>query len=165
MSEHNDIVVFMIPDFIDINSPWRVLPYGIHDATMNEVEERYAITEHRKLLFDGFQKGAEYLWRAGCRVIFLDGSFITEKEKPNDFDVCWDPTGVSPRQLNPVFFDFSNKRAAQKKQFKGEFFPSTAKADSTSFFIDFFQIDKYTGTAKGIVRIHSPLATSKGGNS
>lgn len=26
--------------------------------------------------------------------VFLDGSFITQKEQPNDYDLCYEPTGV-----------------------------------------------------------------------
>jgi hypothetical protein len=54
--KHNDIVVFMIPDLIELGpqSPWAVLPPGIHDATLEEVGLRFATTPHRKWLFDGF---------------------------------------------------------------------------------------------------------------
>jgi len=51
----------------------------------------------------------------------------------------------------PVFFDFSNLRRAQKQRFGGEFFLAHYPADLVgTAFLDFFQIDKYTGNRKGI---------------
>lgn len=87
----------------------------------------------------------------------MDGSFVTIKAVPNDFDVAWDPNGVDlPRLkiLEPVFFDFFNSRAAQKAKFFGEFFPSSASADPAgNTFLEFFQIDKHTGNQKGIIAL------------
>ena len=143
----------MIPDFVDIGSPWKVLPPGIHEATMKEIEARFAISGHRKHLFLGLQKGVRALCNAGCRIILLDGSFITEKPTPKDYDACWDPRGVDITKLDPVFLDFSNKRKKQKAHYYGEFFPAYAKADGVNIFSVYFQIDIHTGKLKGIIRI------------
>ena len=65
-----------------------------------------------------------------------------------------DPTGIAPGRLDPVFCDFSHQRAAQKAQFKGEFFPSSLFcADVGRSFLEFFQTDQYSGKRKGIVVI------------
>src|SRR3546814_6451323 len=63
---------------------------------------------------------AETLRRAGCRVMFLDGSFVTDKELPEDFDGCWDAHGVNAIALDPVLLDFEDSRARQKEKFGGE---------------------------------------------
>jgi hypothetical protein len=156
--QHNNIVVYVIPDFVDVDigGLWKVLPPGVHDATLEEVESRFATSERRKRLFSGFREGVMALRKAGCRKIFLDGSFITEKPVPADFDVCWDPMGVDIVKLDPVFLDFSDGRRKQKEHFHGEFFPASLLADGKHFFFDFFQIDKYTGNAKGIICIKFP---------
>ena len=146
----------MIPDFIDVGAPWHVLPPGVHDATLEQVEDRFAKSNHRKTLFSGFKSGVMALSKAGCRTILLDGSFVTSKPIPGDFDACWDPIGVDPKKLDPCLLDFSNQRRAQKQKFGGEFFPGTFLADGNRFFADFFQIDKHTGNPKGIVRIRLP---------
>ena len=87
----------------------------------------------------------------------MDGSFVTTKTVPNDFDVAWDPAGVDLLRLKilePVFFDFANARAAQKAKFFGEFFPSSINADPAgNTFLEFFQIDKHTGNQKGIIAL------------
>lgn len=83
----------------------------------------------------------------------MDGSFVTAKEVPGDFDGCWSPEGVDPEVLDPVLLDFSNLRAAQKEKYGGELFVSDVLADFVSerTFLEFFQTDKETGRAKGIV--------------
>lgn len=143
----------MIPGSVDIGGPWNVLPPGVHNATLKEIEARFATSDYRKLLYSGFRNGVTALRKAGCRKIFLDGSFITEKPMPADFDACWDPVGVNPTKLDPVLLDFNNRRKEQKKCFHGEFFPANLLADGKHFFFDFFQIDRYTGNAKGIICI------------
>jgi hypothetical protein len=144
----------VIPLSVDINGLWNDLPPGIHDATLDEIEQRFATNPKRKKLFEGLKAGILALRAAGCREVFLDGSFISEKPEPGDFDACWDPTGVDASKLDPVLLDFKDGRRNQKKKYYGEFFVSSASADRTRTFVKFFQIEKHTGKAKGIVRIH-----------
>jgi hypothetical protein len=148
--------VDMIPEFIDIGSPWPVLPPGVHDAALDEVKNRFAVSDRRKFLFAGFENAVAALRDAGCRVILLDGSFVTAKPVPGDFDVCWETAGVDPTKLDPIFLDFSDKRKRQKQRFGGEFFPAHALADVRHCFRDYFQVDKYTGRTKGIICIRFP---------
>jgi hypothetical protein len=144
----------VIPLLIDIGSLWKVLPPGIHDSTLDEVREFFTSSLRRKELFKGLSRSCKSLKSAGCSVIYLDGSFVTDKPIPGDFDVCWDPTNVDPNKLDTVFLDFGNGRANQKSKYGGEFFPSSAKADGSHTFVEYFQIDKDTGMNKGIICIH-----------
>ena len=151
--KHNDIVVFMIPESVDIGGSWKVLPCGLYDATLEDVKNRFATNETRKILYDGLLRACKSLQTAGCTVIYLDGSYVIDKPFPGDFDVCWDPTHVDQKKLDPVFLDFSDRRKNQKKKYGGEFFPSSSTADGHRTFIEFFRIDKETGSEKGIIRI------------
>ena len=152
---YNTIVVSMVPAFIDLaGSPWPVLPPGIHLGTLSEVEERFATNPGRRGQFRGLIAALISLRGAGCIRVFLDGSYMTAKPSPNDFDACWDPEGVNPAFLDPILLTFDNNRAAQKAKYKGEFFPSTIPADAVgTIFIEFFQVDRFTGARKGIVAI------------
>lgn len=143
----------MIPKFIDIGSIWEVLPPGIHDATLKEIEQRFAITGRRMELFKGFERGVKSLKKAGCKVVLLDGSFISTKTIPGDFDALWDTTDVDLTKIDPILLEFSNGRKKQKLKYFGEFFPSISKADSFRTFEEYFQIDKETGNAKGIIQV------------
>ena len=152
------LYVSMIPGLIKIpGSPWPVLPQGLHFADLGAVANRFATNPWRRSIFDGLIDGVRNLLTAGCTRIFLDGSYVTGKPKPQDFDACWDPTGVDSRKLDPVFLDFSNQRATQKARFKGEFFPSSMiSIDVGQSFVDFFQVDRYSGHKKGMVVIDLP---------
>jgi hypothetical protein len=89
---------------------------------------------------------------AGCQTAYVDGSFVTGKEVPRDFDACWDTAGVDATALDPVLLIFSSQRAAQKAKFGGELFPASIAADPQGqTFLEFFQIDKDSGRAKGII--------------
>ncbi len=143
----------MIPELLDIGATWKVLPPGIHEATLRDIENKFATNAKRKLLYAGLSKGCQALKTAGCNHVYLDGSYVTEKTLPGDFDVCWDPTGVDVAKLDPTLLDFNNRRRNQKLKYGGEFFPSSASADGSRAFIHFFQIDRETGKEKGIIKI------------
>ena len=104
------------------------LPPGIHEASWDELVERYGITEQRVGLLSGLRAALDSLRDAGCPRAYVDGSFVTEKEVPGDFDACWEAVGVDPERLDPELLDFSNGRAAQKQRYGGELFPATAIA-------------------------------------
>jgi len=144
----------VIPKLVDINGPWGALPAGIHDATMDEIRHTFATNAVRTLLYKGFAQGAGALAHAGCMVLYLNGSFVTDKPNPGDYDACWYPVGVDPSKLDPVFLDFSDARKKQKAKFGGEFFLSSTLADGCQTFVEFFQVDKHTGNPKGILRIN-----------
>jgi hypothetical protein len=126
------------------------LPLGEHQGTWEEVVDRFGWNEHRRRLLDGLADGLAALARAGCRRVWLNGSFVTAKEVPADFDACWDTSGVDLDQLDPVLLDLSGGRAAQKRRFAGEFLPNVTEAGSGLAFSEFFQSDRETGR-KGIV--------------
>ena len=139
----------MVPPFAASGN----LPPGIHWATWEELVERFGSTPYRMKLIEGLKRALQSLALAGCRTVYVDGSFVTAKEVPGDFDACWDPAGVEVSRLDPVLLDFSNRRAAQKAKYGGELFLSSGWAAAGKVFLDFFQTDKATGEAKGIVAI------------
>jgi hypothetical protein len=102
-------------------------------------------------LLAGLRSAPLALQKAGCETVYLDGSFVTSKDNPGDFDGCWDIDSVSLELLDPVLMDFSNKQAERKKKFGGELFPNLP--DDSPAFMDLFQSDKSSGEAKGIVAI------------
>ncbi|HEX7314293.1 MAG TPA: hypothetical protein VF297_10240 [Pyrinomonadaceae bacterium] len=140
----------MIPDF----TAHGLLPEGVHPATLDEVRERFGGNERRKQLLTGLVEALRLLRAAGCRRVYVNGSFVTSKELPNDIDVCWDIDGVDADALDDVFFDFADGRAAQKARFGAEFFPAQVPEGITgSAFLDFFQVDRQTGEPKGIIEL------------
>ena len=131
-----------------------MLPPGIHPATLSEIETTFTYNPRRRALYAGLMDAAVHLKQVGCRTVLLDGSYVSAKPLPNDYDACWEPDGVDLSKLDPVFDDFANGRAAQKARFGGEFFPATVIAlDISAPFREFFQVDRFTGKKKGILSI------------
>lgn len=131
------------------------LPPGEHEATWDEICDRFGWNQRRRRLLTGLAEGLGVLAQAGCARAWLNGSFVTAKDEPGDFDAVWDPTGVDRSQLEqlaPEFFDLTNHRAAQKLRFGGELFPNIVEGTSGKNFERFFQTDR-DGNAKGIVVI------------
>jgi hypothetical protein len=130
------------------------LPPGVHFAVWAEIEGRLGFNPRRRRLLRGFREACEELRKARCRLVYLDGSFVTRKAHPRDFDACWDVQNVDDEKLDPVFWDFSQGRAAQKQRFLGEFFPAQLPEGATGrAFVNFFQVNKVTGGPKGILAI------------
>ena len=103
-------------------------------------------------MLTGLREALDALSYANCHQIYIDGSFVTTKPEPGDFDACWDVTGVDPTLLDPVLLIFENGRAAQKARYGGELFPAQLPEGlSGKTFLDFFQTDRNTGLPKGMV--------------
>ena len=140
----------MIPQF-DADG---LLPPGIHWATWDEVTATFGNTPWRRRLLDGLKMAIDNLRQAGCRTVYIDGSFVTSKEVPNDFDACWEEAGVTPELLDPVLLQFDAGRAAQKARYLGELFPASVGATVEGMsFLEFFQTDRETGGSKGIIAV------------
>lgn len=141
----------MIPNFDENNN----LPVGIHSATWQEICDRYGYTVYRRKLLEGLKQGLLDLKSVGCEIAYLDGSFVTSKERPEDFDVCYKDDDVFLDALwfhFPTLYEFGGK--TQKGKYSGEFFPASAYAKERMNFLKFFQNDKYTDEKKGIIAIN-----------
>lgn len=136
------------------------LPPGIYVATMQEVEDVFGSSNgRRKLLMNGLKKASLLLKRGNVSEIFIDGSFITDKEEPNDIDGCWSSIGVQVENLDPRFWDFSDvedfelKRMSLKLEFGIDFYiAEVIEGGSGRPFPEFFQTNR-EGRAKGILAV------------
>lgn len=142
----------MIPNFQSNGT----LPIGIHWSTIEEIKEKLCFSAKRIQLVEGLERAIVSLKNAGCRTIYIDGSFSTSKEIPGDIDVCWETDNVDLDlliKIEPVLWDFSPGRRPQKDKFGCEFFPAETIAEfPDKTFIDFFQQDR-DGNPKGIIAL------------
>lgn len=123
-------------------------------AEWEELVRRFGYNPRRVRLLIGLGTALDSLKFAGCRTVYIDGSFVTAKEYPNDFDGCWEEDGVDPESLDPVLLDLADpNRSTQKAKYYGEFLPaSVVEAASGLSFLEFFQTTAI-GERKGIVAI------------
>lgn len=141
----------MIPDFDENGN----LPPGIHWTDWDEFVARFATTPRRNRMMEGLKQAMEQLKSAGCRTIYINGSFVTSKPNPNDFDACWESQGVDMDYLRlyaPRLYNYFD-REGQKAKYRGELFccdQPVGNYGNTS--LDFFQSDRLQNF-KGIIAI------------
>ena len=121
----------------------RQSPPGIYQATWREIRERFGWNEQRVRLLQGIELVALELRAARCRAVWLDGSFVTTKEEPADYDLA--STEIS--RLDPSLRTLRD-RTAMKERYGGDSLPT----DAGMPFVKFFQTDR-DGRPKGIVQI------------
>src|SRR6185312_16918573 len=119
---------------------------GIHEITWHEFVEEFGKNKHRKKLIEGLEQAMNHLRDVQCKILYVDGSFVSQREEPKDFDACWDPKGVDFKRLAvmyPVLMNFLPDTKDQKAKYGGELFPSPK-------FLAFFQKDR-DDKPKGII--------------
>lgn len=127
---------------------------GVHNMSWDNFRKLFSYNAHRTWLLTGLEAAIGALKHAGCQTIYVDGSYVTLKDYPDDYDACWDITGIDVNLIDPILLKFDDGRRAMKIKYKGDLFPAQVKeGGSKKIFLDFFQIDKSTGVSKGIVKL------------
>lgn len=130
-----------------------LLPPGVHDTGWSEFKAAFGHNQWRQTLLGGLQRAAVALASAGCTALWIDGSFVTDREYPGDYDACWDWHGVEAALLDPVLLDYSSAgRAAMRAKYLGDIFIAGVEGGSGLTFVEFFQRTR-DGHRKGIVQL------------
>lgn len=138
-----------IPDFDENGN----LPPGVYEVSLQDIESRFTWTDRRKELFEGLKRAIDNLIKANVQKVWLDGSFVTSKDDPNDIDGCWQADkDVDADLLDSVFLDMSPPREAMKKKYGVDFLISGVQISDSpgNTTEEFFQIDR-DGNKKGIL--------------
>ncbi len=138
----------------DFDSTSGYLTEGVHRMTLGEFMRAFAWNARRRFLYAGLARAIAALQAAGCRTILIDGSFVTAKESPGDWDAAFDPVGVDASRLDPILIKHDDGRRAMRAKYLGDLFPWSAVATGVPgpIYRDFFQQDR-DGHRKGIVEI------------
>ncbi len=137
----------MIPKF----NKQGYLPPGDHLATWEEFELRFAYNEHRQKLILGLKAATDNLKRAGCRKLYVDGSFVTSEPIPNDWDACWELDYVDFTKLDSTIVDEKFNPERRRAKYFGDLFLNAPRLPGHDF-VNFFTRDR-NGIYKGIVLI------------
>lgn len=137
------------------------LPPGEHSATIDEVATAFGTaSERRGLLTAGLVRVATMFKDAGVQFLLIDGSYVTEKENPEDIDGCWSASGnIVVEKIDPIFWNFSTPAEFQKNRMKAKskygvdfFIAEMIEGGSGKPFSDFFRTNR-DGDDKGIIKI------------
>lgn len=132
------------------------MPEGVHLVdNWKEFVTRFGKTAHRKALLKKFRLGLLNLRDAGCAWVWVDGSFVTDKARPNDVDGCWELTPhIDLTILDESFLLRAFKdRVALQADYAMDFFVAGATETGSGMpFSEFFQ-SAPGGIKKGIVKL------------
>lgn len=119
---------------------------------------RFGWNSRRRFLLGGMYRALTDLRGAGCAAAIIDGSFVTDKEEPGDYDLAFDPVGMNGGLVDPVLRRHDDGRKAMKAKYFGDVFPWGARACATTrlIYFEFFQRDR-SGTTKGVVLLNVKL--------
>ena len=113
----------MIPRFTDQG----LLPPGVHETDLEELEERMGWSRKRRELLGGLEGALELMASCGVVRAYLDGSFARDKDRPNDVDGCYDVaedvTVQDLERLAPTFPPSLSNREEAKRRFRNQFLP------------------------------------------
>jgi hypothetical protein len=143
----------VIPPFDTLTG--NLLP-GVHEAMWADVLTRFGYTPHRLALLAGLKLALDNLRAAGCRRVYIDGSFVTAKEAPHDFDACCllGSSGRERRVARPGVAGLLPEASGTKGEVRWELFIAHQIADPRTGrrFVEFFQHDRLNNP-KGIVAL------------
>jgi len=119
---------------------------------------RFGWNNRRRFLIGGMYRALSNLRLAGCAAAIVDGSFVSAKEDPADYDLAFDPVGVNGGLVDAVLRRHDDQRKAMKAKYFGDVFPwgAVARAATREIYHDFFQRDR-SGVAKGVVLLDVTL--------
>ena len=150
----------MVPDLID-----GVLPEGVHDATMEEVEARFGAfrrTDRRVRLTERLRAFLAEAKAAGiAEAVILDGSYVSGRDEPDDIDLILVlRPGIDPAsEFRPSQYNVLSRRVV-KNLYKFDLITASEEEPLYAKYVDFFSNvrrgipDPYTSRdRKGLLRI------------
>lgn len=133
------------------------LPEGVHMMTWDEFQTEFSFSPRRQKLLQGLFAVIQILQECGCDAIYIDGSFVTDKLEPDDWDACFkgslDAIYSLDRRDTDLVLDDIRKRDRQKEKYLGELYPPGVIAEKDMCYLDFFQCIKGSKAKKGIIKI------------
>lgn len=81
-----------------------LLPPGVWDCTLEEIQERFCWNDHRRELWQGLERFLDHEYRKLPIQfpLWIDGSFCRKKEIPSDIDVVLDVSSFDASIALPV---------------------------------------------------------------
>ncbi|WP_455591482.1 DUF6932 family protein [Bacteroides sp.] len=142
----------MIPDFNEKG----YLDPGIYEATFEEVKDKLGFSKRRQRLLGLMEGLLMECKQLSCDIIYLDGSFVSTRLNPNDYDACWDTSSKDRESVinNVLASVLSSESEFQKQYYGGEISPAFDKSPCNLKItvLDYFQKTQ-EGDDKGIVLI------------
>lgn len=103
-----------------LNTETGLLPAGEHNMNWTQVCELFGGTNHRDYLLKCLYRICCILKQAGVPHIWLDGSFVTSKDRPNDYDMSYTLTKEIFARLPDDPFKLTDADRIIRARFSGD---------------------------------------------
>jgi len=133
------------------------LPEGVWDCSLEELQTRFAAfrrSDRRLKLFAELEKlFAEIIKTNWVKEIIIDGSFVTEKEEPNDIDIILALHKSTANIETPFWIENTLDRTRLAKKYKFDVMVVLDQSRKYQVNLDFFQQVRQSDLRKGVVRL------------
>ena len=134
-----------------------VLPSGIHDCAIDEIEQQLGFNDHRATLIRGLRRTLEWLeTMPPIESLILDGSFVTDKAAPSDIDAVAMIGNLTDRHQRDWIRTWQPQHWPLKDQNRVDLYP-TAVGNGNNFSAYFQYIKPEEALERG-----APLGLLKG---
>jgi hypothetical protein len=133
--------------------PNGLLPTGVHECSLSDISDQFTWNEHRTSLFTCFLRFLDAELRPQFPYpIFFDGSFVTDKELPDDTDVVLDLSMATDEQRWRALVFMRTHQHRIKEVYRVHFW---INFPGDNDFAAFFQyVGVKTASAKGLNPLH-----------
>ncbi len=119
--------------------------------SVTEFKEAFGYSEERKKKIDSLLELARALSSFNCGLMYIVGSFVTNKKQPNDIDVCFDITEVDLKALKKRYPELYTEKGQKEihELLKVHLIYFTSYDTEI---LDWFRFDR-NGNKRGIIKI------------
>lgn len=135
-----------------------LLPAGIHDCSVEDMQASFGWNEHRRKLICGF---SQFLSNEISGVfdypVYADGSFVTDEKCPNDIDVVLELRGASDAESWRGLMFMQEHQERIRGEYRVDFWVNFRSANRrANDFVAFFQyLGHKTAKFKGLESTHA----------
>lgn len=105
---------------VRLNPKTGLLPEGVHDLSWTDIAVLFGTSVHRRNLLKYFHEVCSILKKAGVDKVWLNGSFVTSKSRPSDYDCSYELTQRIFDALPTDPFKLKNADTIIRARFNGD---------------------------------------------
>lgn len=138
-----------IPTF----GPNGLLPTGIHECSLTDIGAQFTWNDHRSGLFNRFLRFLETELKPSFPYpIYFDGSFVTDKELPDDTDVVLDLSNATDEHKWKALMFMKTNQQRIMEAYRVHFWINFPGNNDFSAFFQYVGVK--TASAKGLDPLH-----------
>ena len=122
------------------------------EFSFQKFEQEFGFNEHRKKLLASVYSLLVTFRQYGSSEVYIVGSFVSNKAKPGDLDICWNTTGIDYKKCAQEYPEFFTEQGIDTLQQATGIHIAAIFDNYTTDILDWFQFDR-DGNKRGWVKI------------